>query len=103
MAVTNPIDTALMARRLADAVRIMPSAREIRFRLDRGVARLWLITDPIDLDTEEHFYAVSQCLYDEFPGKLIDFQVINPSWFSPFDPATIVPSGFESIQIHAQP
>lgn len=90
-----------MARRFADAVRDMPAARELCYRLLRGVAEFWLITDRIDLDEEASFYAASQILYDQFPETPIDFHVINPTHFSPFDLAAILPHGISRISLHS--
>lgn len=101
MAIDHSIDTDVMARRFVEAVRGMPAARELRFRVWRGVAEFWLITEPTDFDTETSFYALSQLLYDRFPGTPINFEVINPAVFAPFDLVTIVPDDAARIILHA--
>ncbi len=102
MAIDQTIDTKLMAQRYADAVRKMPDAREIYFRLHGGVAEFWLITAPTDVDTQMDFYGASQLLYDQFPGTPIDFHVINPAHYIRFDLSMILPPGVEHTIIHAQ-
>ncbi len=100
MAIDQTIDTKLMAQRYADAVREMPSALDLYYQQYRGVAEFWLVTSPIDVDTELKFYEASNVLYKQFPDTLIDFHVINPDHYAPFDLSMILPKGVSRIVIH---
>ena len=94
MAIDQTIDTKLMAQRFADAVREMPAALDLYYQQYRGVAEFWLVTSPIDVQTQMEFYGASQLLYDQFPEVPIDFHVINPSHFIRVRPLDDPPEGF---------
>ena len=100
MAIDQTIDTKLMAQRYADAVREMPTALDLYYQQYRGVAEFWLVTSPIDVQTQMEFYGASRLLYDQFPEVPIDFHIINPAHYVPFDLSTILPKGVSRIVVH---
>ena len=71
-----------VGRAFAEIIRDEPIVRELWVTVERGdySVGLWLVTDPIDLDTIGELYASPlNRLYQRFPEGDFDFNVLNPS------------------------
>jgi len=44
---------------------------------------VWLLTRPISYDDESHFYEAGATLHQKFRDTVIEFRLINPSFFDP--------------------
>ena len=77
-----------------------PAARRLWAWAYRDYVELWLLTDPIDTDTELHLYGVSFELYDRYPKTDIRFHLLNPRYFEELDPDLVIPPGAEEIPLH---
>lgn len=103
MAVLNPTDASKMAELFAAVIRsasVYGGAIELWFRQRGKLSELWLVTEPIDFDREQHFYEASKVLYQRFPDTFIDFRVVNPMLFSPFDISAVIPADAECFPLH---
>lgn len=81
MAISQEITAHDVGRRLADEVRQDPAAQGVWTRAVRDYIELWLLTDPIDAETERRFYALDAPLQRFFPNTYINFHLVNPRLF----------------------
>ncbi len=99
MAVTDRATLAEIGQTYAAAVRDEPTAKQLWAGSHRDYFELWLVTDPIDADTERRFYKAELVLHDRYPEAYIRFHVLNPGHFDPFEPADLIPTYAEEIPL----
>jgi hypothetical protein len=100
MTVLDQANAAGMAETFAEAVRGEPAARTLYFRQWGLVSEFWLVTDPIDLETERRLRQVSNLLYQKFQDALIDFQILNPEILGATEPEAFIPTGASQQMLH---
>ena len=100
MVIAKHVSAAEMARRFAEAVKDEPAARQLWFRQLGPLSEFWLVTDPIDLETESRIRKAGRLLSRYFPNALIDFQVINPDLSRSEDQDPRIPSNAHHCVIH---
>lgn len=81
MAISHPVNAHDVGRRFADEVRQDPVAQGVWTRAVRDYIEVWLLTDPIDADTERRLYALDGPLQRWFPNTFINFHLVNPRLF----------------------
>lgn len=103
MAITQNLSAYDVGRRLADEISQDPAARGLWARNVRDYVELWLLTEPIDADTERRLYSVAASLYDWFPGAYIRFSVVNPRLFDEETELVgdVIPSKADSIWLRS--
>jgi len=99
MAIGNPAQAAEMGRALASLLAGNGTTRGLWMTRDRGGVTFWILTDPIDLASQESLYERSASLYDRFPGVEFDVHVLNPEWFENGDALSTLPSDAEPITL----
>jgi hypothetical protein len=82
MAISQQVTAQDVGLRLADEARQDPVAQGVWARAVRDYIELWLLTEPIDAETERHFYGLSASLDRWFPETYIQFYLVNPRLFS---------------------
>jgi hypothetical protein len=100
MVAANQVNVIEMARRFAEAVKDEPAARALWFRQLGSIAELWLVTDPVDLETETRIRKAGRLLFTYFPDALIDFQLINPALSASADQDPRIPADAHARIIH---
>lgn len=103
MAISQHVTAQDVGRRFADEVRQDSVAQGVWTRAVRDYIEVWLLTEPIDAETERYFYAAGALLHHWFPGAYIRFRLVNPR---PFDEDTelvgdVIPSQAESIWLRS--
>lgn len=82
MAISQQATAQDVGRRFADAVRQDPVAQGVWTRAVRDYIEVWLLTEPIDAETERRLYGLSASLDRWFPETYIQFYLVNPRLFS---------------------
>ena len=59
-----------------------PQARQLFVREGYDSIEFWLLTDPIDIEAEDRFYAAAADLIRENPRSSIQFHLASPRLFS---------------------
>jgi len=65
----------------------------------RGAIRFWILTSPIDAETETRLYERTARLYDQFPDLLFDVHILNPDWFAGGDALSALPRDAQPISL----
>jgi hypothetical protein len=91
MAIVNSIHAADIVRRVAELVREEPSVRSLYYRQSGEVAEFWLLSEPIDRETERQVRQIRRTLFDKFPDALFEFHLINPRLSEGLDPPVLIP------------
>lgn len=99
MALENAISVHEVGHVLADAVREDPAALDLWIRGDHDRIVIWLLTMPIDRETERRLYGRATLLYERFPRMAIEFRLINPRLFETLDLTTIIPPDAEQFHL----
>jgi hypothetical protein len=68
---------------------------------DRGGITFWILTGPIDPDTQDRLYERTVKLYDQFPDLLFDVHILNPEWFAGGDALSALPHDAQPIPLPA--
>jgi hypothetical protein len=68
---------------------------------DRDVITFWVLTCPLETDTQLTLYEHSAALYDELPGIVFEIHVLNPAWFAEGDALSALPPDAQSIPLPA--
>jgi hypothetical protein len=82
MTISPHVTAQDVGRRFVEEVRQDPVAQGVWVRAVRDYIEVWLLTDPIDAETERHFYGLSALLDRWFPETYIQFYHVNPRLFS---------------------
>jgi hypothetical protein len=90
-----------VGQQLARAVAHESAVRRIWATAHRDTIELWLLTDPVDADTERRLYAAGTRLYDVFPEGNIRLHIVNPRMFDPLDLDSVIPKGTEEIVVRS--
>jgi len=70
-----------MGQRFADQVRGRDDAHRLWLSNHRDEVEVWLLTKPIDMESERVFYSAAMMLYEWFPNAHITFHLLNPRHF----------------------
>lgn len=76
---------------LTELVRAESVVREVYVRQCPDAVELWLVTTPIDTEQELQLYELGTLLDQDFAGIPIDFSVINPALYDPFELEDLIP------------
>jgi hypothetical protein len=87
---TRPEDIGI---RLAELLHEQASdvVRGLWMAVHPGEITFWILTTPIDTDTQERLYEQAAALYDQFPDALLDFHILNPQWYEGGDALSQLP------------
>lgn len=99
MAIADPVTTQDTGRTFAQMVRDEQAALRLWARHHRDYLEFWLLTVPIDADTERRLYAAGVELRDRFPEVNIRVRILNPRFFEHDDLTELVPAGAEEIPL----
>ncbi len=91
MVIANSIYAADLVRHFAELVREEPAARILYYRQSGEISEFWLITEPIDVETERRVRTIRRALFERFPETLFEFQLINPRLSEDLDPRVLIP------------
>ena len=99
MALTTQTYAEQVGRAYAEAARGQQVVLELWVSAVPGNVHVWLITPPIDAETERELHGLSRAVYDHF-GKA-DFQLhtLNPRHFRG-DVRNVVPDDAVQIPLH---
>lgn len=81
MAISQQATAQDVGRRFAEEVRQDPAVQGVWARAVRDYIELWVLTDPIDAETERRLYALDAPLQRWFPTTYIYFYLVNPRLF----------------------
>ena len=103
MAISQQVNAHNVGRRFADEVRQDPAAQGVWTRAVRDYIELWLLTEPIDAETERRFYAVGASIHHWFPGAYVHFHLVNHRLFDEDTELVgdVIPSQAESIWLRS--
>jgi hypothetical protein len=65
-----------------------------------GVAELWLLTEPIDVETETRLRSVRQQIQENFPATRFTIRLLNPRLSDSPDLEFLVPRDARRFTIH---
>lgn len=82
MTISQQVNAHDVGSRFAEEVRQDPRAQGVWTRAVRDYIEVWLLTEPIDAETERHFYALGASLDRWFMETYIQFYLVNPRLFS---------------------
>ena len=91
MAIANSIHAADLVRRFAELARKESSVRSLYYRPSGEVSEFWLLTEPIDVETERRVRQIRHTIFDTFPDTLFEFHLINPRLSEDLDPRVLIP------------
>jgi len=101
MAIADRATLADIAETYANAIREEAAAKRLWASSHRDYFELWLVTEPIDADTQRQLYTAELVLYDRFPDVFLSVHVLNPRHFGDSDPAEMIPP--DAIEIPLRP
>jgi hypothetical protein len=81
----------MMVHDVAELVRAEPAARSLYYRQTGAVLEFWLLTDPIEIETERRVRNIRRAIFEMFPDMLFEFQLINPRLSEDLDPQVLIP------------
>lgn len=81
MAISQQVTAHDVGSRFAEEVRHVPVVQGVWTRAVRDYIELWLLTEPIDAETERRLYALDGPLQRWFPDTYINFYLVNPRLF----------------------
>ncbi len=67
---------------------------------DHEGLHFWVLTDPIDAETERRLYELADALDEHFPGVVFQLHVLNPRHFRG-TVRDVVPAGAKEIPLRA--
>ena len=98
MVVHQHIDAHTIARHIVDQVRDEPDVQEIWLNESPELVDLWLITGPINDETELRLYDKTGATYRDLPAGRFRLHVIHPAMFADgTDLRTIVARGAKRV------
>jgi hypothetical protein len=65
----------------------------------RGVLTFWVLTCPIDFETQQRIYERTLVLYDRVPGIEFTVHILNPEWFTGGDALSALPSDAQQVAL----
>jgi hypothetical protein len=97
MAIKHNIRTVEIGRSLAgELAQLGGVVQGLWWTAHRGVLTFWVLTKPIDTETQQHIYERTAVLYELFPSVEFAVHVLNPEWDEDGDALSALPD-------HAQP
>jgi hypothetical protein len=83
MAVRHEVQPDEVGRSLgAELARSDGAVQGLWMTAHRGVLTFWILTRPIDFETQQALYERTAVLYEQFPGVEFVVHVLNPEWFT---------------------
>jgi hypothetical protein len=64
-----------------------------------GVLTFWVLTQPIDAETQRCLYERTAVLYDQFPDIAFEVHILNPEWYEGGDAAAELPQDAHRIAL----
>ncbi len=101
MTIAHGLTLFEVGRTFAQAVRDEPAVKSLWASAHRDYFELWLVTAPVDADTERRLYGLIELLFEAFPDARIRLHVINREAFEDFELTSIVPRGAENIPLRS--
>jgi hypothetical protein len=82
-----------LGRQLAELLRdhARDTVRGLWMAVHPGEITFWILTTPIDTDTQERLYEQAAALYEQFPDAAVDFHILNPHWYEGGDVLSQLP------------
>ena len=90
MAITTETYAEQLGSALVGAAQDRDEVLEVWVSTRTDGVDLWLLTSPIELDTERRLYGLLDTLYAQFDGTGFDLHVLNPRYFRG-DPRSALP------------
>ena len=84
----------------AEVVGREPSARRLWVSARDDAVRLWLLTDPLDLEAERRLYPLVDATAAVADGAFIRLHVLNPQHGENADLCSVVPADSVEIALH---
>lgn len=101
MAVKHSTSAQAIGRAFAKLLRGEASARRLAVRAVRDYVEVWLLTEPIDGETERRLYNAGGAIHDHFPEARIRFHVVNPRHYEDSGTLPPVPDEAEDIPLRS--
>jgi hypothetical protein len=93
-----------MGQRFAEQVREREDADRLWVSRHRDEVEVWLLTKPIEMETERAFYSAAMMLYEWFPKAHIAFHLLNPRHFQGVSEdglLSILPENADEVSLRA--
>jgi hypothetical protein len=101
MAVVNQLTAEYVGRTFAEMVRGEQAVQRLWARHQhRDYFEFWLLTTPIEAETERRIYDAGGALRKQFSEANIRLRILNPRFFDQEDLSEQVPAGAEEIPLH---
>jgi hypothetical protein len=97
----RPVDAHEVGVFFADIVRAEPQVQRMWVTSDRGVVRLWLLTEAMETKDELRLYGLLDHVYDRFGDVGVHLHLISPLYFEPIELEVVLPQGADEIALHA--
>ncbi len=89
-----------MERTLAQVVSREPAVSELWASADHEGLHFWLVTTPLDAETERGLYELADALDERFPSVAFHLHVLNPRYYTG-SARDAVPAGAGEIPLRA--
>lgn len=89
-----------IARYLLEIVEDRSVIRRLWTRHVDGVAEVWIMTDPIDVETEKRIHGLDHELYRKFPNTLFEVRLLNLRLSESPDISYLVPRDAKLFTMH---
>ena len=99
MAIKDEVTAQEIGRSYAAAVSREPTAQRLWVSSHRDYIELWLLSEPIDMDTRRRFFEPVAEMHDRFPDANARFHVINPSEYDGLDLRMVLPADAAEIPL----
>jgi hypothetical protein len=100
MATVQTLDAQTLGIRFTSELALAGvSLRELWFRDHGDHSELWMVTDPIEYDEIRVIARVFVDVRRKFPGRHLEFFVLNPNDFGGSDPGPFVPANATRLYI----
>ncbi|HZS02644.1 MAG TPA: hypothetical protein VFE37_28275 [Chloroflexota bacterium] len=102
MAITPDVRADAIARRLSEELaRAEGAVLGLWLTMPRGVLTFWVLTRPIDLETQQRLYERTAVIYECFPNAEFVVHILNPEWYEGGDAAGALPPDAQPIPLPA--
>lgn len=100
MVITRVATVEEIAQYFMEIAKSDPAIRQLWTRQAGPVVELWILTEPIDAETEKRLRGVRQFIHEKFPATLFDLRLLNARLSDNPDLSFLVPDDAKLFTIH---
>lgn len=108
MAVVDHVSAHEMVRGFAEAIKVEPAVRRLwawtepgHIEPGRDYVELWLLTDPVDPETDRRLGEAAMLLHDRFPEAYIRMHTMTTEMLGGREPTGAIRQGAEEIPLRS--